>query len=97
MSFDSKAYARKYNKALKLRRKAWISSLKDKPCVDCGKVYPPCVMDFDHVRGPKLFSIGTDCLYPVAKLIAEMAKCELVCSNCHRIRTHITRKKGNNV
>lgn len=47
-------------------------------------------MDFDHVRGEKKYNIGSMVgrgLSP--KLIdEEVAKCELVCSNCHRIRTY---------
>jgi hypothetical protein len=47
-------------------------------------------MDFDH-RDPalKLFNIseyGVKCA--LAVLIAEIAKCDVVCANCHRQRTH---------
>lgn len=61
---------------------------KDQPCTDCGGVFPPCVMDFDHVpeRGPKLFDLGRSdrSLKAIAE---ELAKCDIVCANCHRIRT----------
>jgi hypothetical protein len=61
---------------------------KDKPCADCGVQYPPCVMDFDHVpeRGPKLFHLGQP-ERNLKEVRAELAKCDLVCANCHRIRT----------
>jgi hypothetical protein len=59
---------------------------KNKPCMDCGREYPPCVMEFDHVRGEKKFEISK-IKYSVGALRAELAKCELVCANCHRIRT----------
>jgi hypothetical protein len=47
-------------------------------------------MDFDHVRGEKLFEIGQAPSKgaSLATLLAEIAKCEVVCSNCHRQRTH---------
>lgn len=65
-----------------------IAKIKDVPCADCGLKYPPYVMDFDHVRGVKSFNIsakGRVC--SMEKLMEEVSKCEIVCSNCHRIRT----------
>ena len=66
----------------------FIDSFKRSPCLDCGLVFPPYVMDFDHVRGRKLRNVSLCVAYPKAKILAEIKKCELVCSNCHRIRTH---------
>lgn len=65
----------------------------NKPCLDCGGVFPPCAMDFDHLRDKvsgvsNLVQLGT-----MAALLAEIEKCELVCANCHRIRTW-QRKRG---
>ena len=73
------------------RRKAWVDSLKmDKPCTDCGRIYPPCVMDFHHRdKGSKVFTISKVARHgDKAKLLAEIEKCDLLCANCHRIRTH---------
>ena len=73
-------------------RRAYIYKLKNKPCVDCGKIYPPWVMDFDHKEGTlKLSSIAgisSGRLWSFDKIDEEIAKCELVCANCHRQRTH---------
>ncbi len=69
----------------------YINAIKDVPCVDCGKQYPACAMDFDHVRGEKVSGISQMQNWPHFKLKEEIAKCEVVCSNCHRIRTHLTR------
>ena len=58
------------------------------PCVDCGENYPYYVMDFDHLRD-KSFGIGS--MAPALTreaLKEEIEKCELVCANCHRFRTH---------
>ena len=70
--------------------RAKVSAIKESAgCADCGEKYPACVMDFDHVRGkkflevPKLISRGS--WKAVQK---EIQKCDLVCSNCHRLRTH---------
>lgn len=70
--------------------KGYINSLKmGQPCVDCGNTYSPCAMDFDHVRGVKRFSIGTDSGYHSMKTLhEELDKCELRCAVCHRIKTH---------
>jgi hypothetical protein len=68
----------------------WTRKQKNAPCTDCGESYPPYVMDFDH-RDPsqKSFNLGTGALvYSRAKVEAEIAKCDLVCSNCHRERTY---------
>lgn len=68
-------------------RKATIDGLKSKPCLDCGNVFPPCAMDFDHVRGEKKFNISKSGLWKWKYVLEEIEKCDLVCSNCHRIRT----------
>ena len=65
----------------------WLNELKDKPCVDCGGVFPPEAMDFDHVRGEKVSGIGFMWSWKREKVLAEMGKCDLVCANCHRERT----------
>lgn len=71
------------------KSKALINLLKSKPCTDCKNIYPPYVMDFDHVRDQKEFNIGAaNGRLPIDRILEEIKKCELVCSNCHRIRTH---------
>lgn len=67
-------------------RRNWLNSLKSAPCMDCGGVFPPECMDFDHVRGVKFFNISNICR-SMESLLHEIAKCDLVCANCHRIRT----------
>lgn len=57
------------------------------PCTDCGFSYPVVCMDFDHVRGEKKFNLSSSHGYSEATIREEIAKCELVCANCHRIRT----------
>lgn len=69
-----------------------IKELKNKPCMDCGGRFPVCVMDFDHVRGKKKFYVTTS-LRKWKTILKEAKKCDLVCANCHRIRTNKRRKK----
>lgn len=74
-----------------VRYRERIRAIKDVPCMDCGERYPPYVMDFDHLPGrPKIATLGqaTRGGWSSEKMKAEIAKCEVVCSNCHRERTH---------
>jgi len=79
-----------YHTNSRQRRREFIDKLKDVPCVDCRVKYPSYVMDFDHVRGEKVMDISDMIGVAVSmeKLLDEIAKCEVVCSNCHRERTH---------
>ncbi len=99
-----KAYDRNYKqthkelyRAIRRRRrerlKSHIREKKNKPCADCGRRYPYYVMDFDHrPEHQKAFGIGryigTVVVSTYAKVDEEIAKCDVVCANCHRIRTH---------
>ena len=67
----------------------FVRGEKSRPCADCGVSYPYYVMQFDHLGGKdwnigRLVSIGATS----AKIALEIAKCELVCANCHAERTH---------
>jgi transposase len=57
-------------------------------CVDCGEKYPYYMLDLDHLKDKK-FGINRfkDSTSSLEKVKEEMAKCEVVCANCHRIRT----------
>lgn len=66
--------------------RAVLNEAKSKPCADCGQNYPPYVMDFDH-KGNKEFVISDSLFKGISKLEQEMAKCDVVCANCHRERT----------
>jgi hypothetical protein len=102
------AYTRRWNKehqdliANTIAEKRWkIDAIKSAtPCVDCGNKFPPECMDFDHLPGhTKLFSVSKLAVdnYSWAKIEEEMAKCEIVCSNCHRTRTKIRSSGFNRV
>jgi hypothetical protein len=70
--------------------KIWIRDLKESsPCLDCKISYPWYVMDYDHIGDDKEFNISymVASVYSRANIEKEIAKCELVCANCHRERT----------
>lgn len=74
----------------------FVRSLKEVPCKDCGNSYPYYVMDFDHVRGEKKFNISNGSRNSFNKLKNEIEKCDVVCSNCHRVRTFNRIMSGSN-
>jgi hypothetical protein len=72
-------------------RRDYVDAIKlANGCTDCGlKIPHPEIYDFDHLpqfaktaNVAELLRKGT-----MDDLMAEIAKCEVVCANCHRIRT----------
>lgn len=72
-----------------MRGKIYIESLKTgKPCLDCGEYFHFSIMEFDHRPGTiKKRNISKMNGYSKTNIDSEAAKCDLVCSNCHHIRT----------
>ena len=74
-----------------------LRDLRSRPCLDCGGVFAPYQMDFDHRdASAKRFRLteGGAMLRPMRVILDEVAKCDIVCANCHRVRTqrrHATR------
>jgi hypothetical protein len=69
---------------------ALLRELRSRPCNDCGQIFGPSQMDFDHRDGTtKRFRLtsGGAMLRPTSMILEEVAKCDIVCANCHRIRT----------
>lgn len=68
----------------------WYWTLKTEPCTDCGAFFHPVCMDFDHLFANKVKNISAMIGggYTRREVLAEMAKCELVCAVCHRWRTY---------
>lgn len=103
-----RAYDRRYymqrGRAARTQRKrahrdaarAWMDSLKAMPCTDCGQVFPAWVMHWDHLPGyEKLDCIGSMVGSQRRTLVLdELKKCELVCANCHVVRTINRGRRG---
>ena len=83
----NKAYYKKKNQKHKLTVAALLQELKDVPCQDCHQKFPSCAMDFDH-RDPATKRINVGNAGSRSAVRKEAAKCDIVCANCHRIRTH---------
>lgn len=68
---------------------AMLNEIRDVPCADCGRRFLPCVMQFDH-RDPtmKTHEVTRILMRARSVILAEVAKCDIVCTNCHRDRTY---------
>ena len=57
-------------------------------CVDCGFKGHAAALQFDHVRGTKVRDVSQMMGHSLEAQLAEIAKCDVRCANCHAIRTH---------
>jgi hypothetical protein len=81
-------------KAMRKAMRELTKAAKAVPCMDCGNEYPYYVLDFDH-REPavKKHNISRLSRFPSLKALQEeINKCDVVCANCHRERSHQQRK-----
>jgi hypothetical protein len=71
-------------------KKVLVASLGNQ-CADCHKTFPLNVYEFHHRDSKsKLFAISEHMHKTVSELQKEVDKCDLLCSNCHRMR-HISK------
>lgn len=80
----------KYCRPSNMKKVLEIRQFKmDSGCADCGYTAHHAALQFDHRPGTtKVFTIGEKVsAYSLAKIYAEIAKCDVVCANCHFIRT----------
>lgn len=85
---NKRAYLDRNTRA-RLRHRALIRRVKSRPCADCGVQYPYYVMDFDHRDGEtKIFGLNAVNRMTLPGILREIEKCDVVCANCHRERTH---------
>jgi hypothetical protein len=77
-------------KAAQQRNKDYVYGyLKQNQCVDCGESRWE-VLEFDHVRGQKYCGISAmiQGRLSLNKIKIEIAKCDVRCANCHRLKTY---------
>lgn len=81
---------RVHKRRLRNRQFLW-DYYKTHPCVDCDED-DPIVLEMDHVRGKKLGDVSklVQNTRSLKVIEDEIAKCEVVCSNCHKRRTAAT-------
>jgi len=96
-AYDRAYYAGRGGAARRERRRAWLDANREwmnslkagVPCADCGATFPVFVMHWDHLPG---FEKGGEIATMLAHrsrewILEEIKKCELVCANCHVMRT----------
>ena len=90
----SKEYYRTHKERYRVRERAryqrdraFLWELKNNPCTDCGKIFHPCAMQFDHVKPKKNRNSSISFINTPKVVLLEIKNCELVCANCHAIRT----------
>jgi hypothetical protein len=82
-----------YQKArIEVNQRYIISYLAEHPCTVCGEARIPC-LEFHHVNpAEKLFTIGAYQGAPLTTLRTEIAKCVVLCANCHKM--HHNEERG---
>lgn len=88
---NNKQRRKELNKRYQKKLQEFYIKARSKPCADCGKQYHWVVMEFDHTGNDKFMNVSLMKKngYPIERLKEEINKCDLVCSNCHQIRSYI--------
>lgn len=98
--YEHKRYMKHREWYLERNRKAYAAAtayteeLKKQPCERCGRHFPSCVMDFHHKKGTTKVKAVSAFRSLSQALKDEVAKCELLCANCHRIKHAEMREEG---
>lgn len=74
------------NRYRERNRQLVLEYLQAHPCVDCGETDPE-VLEFDHVRDKVIEVSRLIATAAPDRILAEIAKCEVRCVNCHMRRT----------
>lgn len=86
-----------YNRAMKKQTtaRAYLNAIKlSIGCQRCGYKEDSCALEFHHLNpDEKLFTIGRRPSVARSKLDEEIAKCCILCSNCHKVITHRSEKR----
>ena len=88
---SSKKAISKCHARLVVERRQLLDKIKlEKGCKECGYKEYPVALDFDHINPKtKEFTIGTSYTsVSLKRLYKEIDKCQILCANCHRVKTH---------
>ncbi len=84
------------NKIYKKKLKKWFFNLKSNlKCIKCGENHPGC-LDFHHRNKDDKVSTISDMITnrdSIENITIEIAKCDVLCANCHR-KLHWDEVKG---
>lgn len=85
---DNKKYYGDKRRKFRESLREMIDNIKNVPCKDCKVRYNPWQMEFDHLRDKENGISELMILGNKTKILKEIEKCEIVCANCHKQRTH---------
>ncbi len=82
---DNRGYYKRKSKAQYAERRAWLDALKlEQGCSRCGYDTCPSALHFHHLDpSEKTMSVSSMLRHAIATVEEEMAKCILLCANCH--------------
>jgi hypothetical protein len=80
------AEARRKRLRAETRTKYPIEFFRSHPCADCGET-DPVVLEFEHLRDKRFEVTNQFASRNWQEILAEIAKCDVVCANCHKRRT----------
>lgn len=75
------------NRERYVKNRTLVRLIKSDPCLDCHRKFPAEAMHFDHLEN-KRFNVGQYGARSIREILKEIAKCDVVCANCHAIRTY---------
>ena len=99
-SYDAAYFRAERSEVMATKRKRWKqlvdwhNKLKEsKPCADCGQYFHHAAMGWDHLPGSDKHNDVSN-LRRISRraVLAEIEKCELVCANCHAVRSYERRR-----
>lgn len=85
-----------YRLARNAERREWLTRYKtERGCELCEYREDPVALDFDHVDpSQKVMAVGMMLASSWATIFAEVAKCRILCANCHRIESKKKKQVG---
>ncbi|MGA8219415.1 MAG: hypothetical protein WB771_12695 [Solirubrobacterales bacterium] len=78
--------ARRKRARAEVRTRYLLEYFRENPCADCGES-DPLVLEFDHLRDKRFEITNQFASRNWQEILDEIAKCDVVCANCHRRRT----------
>lgn len=81
------AYSKRADPIYREKKRQWLRSIKeDLQCEICGEARTVC-LDFHHRNPDEKEGTINEVLYKWSKerILAEIAKCSILCANCHRV------------
>ncbi len=87
---EVKQYRKEMDKLRREKLRILVDNIKlERGCIDCGYNDNALALEFDHVRGVKVKAVASMVTNKdkVETILSEIEKCDVRCSNCHRIKT----------